>query len=715
MELTENLLLQYHDGGTVRVVYYERISSIIYVIDMNAMRWPYMVDKDEVTTDYKGGKVKVLEEDPYSKFISEEELSDAEKKRRNRAWDIVHYVFQEVESNVHIFQNKYREVAIKKALESYSINYSTMKNYLIRYWKGGKIKNGLIPAFRLCGTKGGEKSVGNKKRGRPRKSGSGQGVNIDDKIKKYFKTGLNRYYYNGRQNSLKTTYELILKDFFTEIRTDDKGKELRVLQNPSKIPSYNQFLYWYKKLNNSKKELIDRKGTRNYFQNHRTIIGNSTQDAGLGPGTLWQIDSTQFDIYLVSSVDRNLIVGRPTLICCIDVFSRMIVGINVTFETFNSYTGVMVALANSMLPKRDFCKQYGITLDEKEWDVACVPQRIFADRGELNGRQIEDAIAGLGISIQNAPPYRADYKGIIEQAFAQLNVKVKPFADGVVKNGKELKERGETDYRLQANLTLEDFTKVILKCVLFHNNHHVLSDYVLDEMMIKEDTEKIPSKLWNYGVKNMKGQLRVLPQQTVKMHLLPTVTASITSRGVRFKKMLYASDYSLKNNWYQLARINGSRKIKIWYDPRDLTYVYTINEDGEFHQLTLLENLTKFRHKGIDEINQIMKYEESMDDKSKEQELQEKMKLYDDIQAIVGQGKKKTQMEKDDSLSKSQRLRGIRENQRQERELQRELIRKKKEETEIETQHTVESQENNDDELSIFKYIQQLDWDEDSE
>lgn len=714
MELKENLLLQYHDGRTIRIVFCERLSSIIYAIDMNKVRWPFLIREDELISDYNNEEITILENDPYTRYVVEEELSNAEKERRNQAWDIVNFVLQQVDREVLIFQSKYREKAIKLAVSQYKINYSTVKSYLVRYWKGGKIRNGLLPAFNLCGSKGKDRKVGDKKRGRPRKIGSRQGINIDDKVKRYFKTGLNRYYYNGRQNSLKVTYELILKDFFTETKVDINGNEVPVIKEPSSIPTYPQFFYWFKKLNNPKKELINRKGARNYFQNHRAIIGNSTQDAGLGPGTLWQIDSTQFDIYLVSSVDRNLIVGRPTLICVIDVFSRMIVGVNVTFESFNSYTGTMVALANSMLPKSDFCKQFGITLDKDEWDVACVPQRIFADRGELNGKQIEDAIGGLGISIQNAPPYRADYKGIIEQAFAQLNIKVKPFADGVVKNGKNTIERGDEDYRLKANLTIDEFTRIVIKCVLFHNNHHVLSEYVLDEMMISEEVEKIPVKIWDYGVNNMKGQLRVLPEQTVKMHLLPTDIGTITSRGVRFKKMLYASDYSLKNNWFQTARINGSKKVKIWYDPRDLSYVYTINEDGEFHKLNLLEHLTKYENKGIDEIEQIIKHEQSMDNKSKEQELQEKMKLYDDIQTIVGQGKRNTEAEKDDSLSKTQRLRGIRENQWEERELQRELNIQKVEAGET-LMESVGKQGHTEDELDLFRAIQKLDWDDDIE
>ncbi|WP_077318151.1 Mu transposase C-terminal domain-containing protein [Virgibacillus proomii] len=713
MQIMENLLLQYQDKKTIRITYYERISSIIYAIDMEKTRWPFLIKKEELTADYKDGKITILEDETFIRSVVEEKLSRAEKEKRDWAWEIVNFIHKQVDSESLIYKSKYRNQAIQAATEVYKVSYNTVKNYLVRYWKGGKVRNALLPDFHLCGAGGQTRQAGKKKRGRPRKSKSGQGVNIDDKIKKYFMTGLNRYYYNERQNSLRVTYELILKDFFTEVYTDSKGKKIPMLKDSSELPTYTQFLYWFNKINDPKKEIIERKGTRNYFQNYRTIIGNSTQDAGIGPGTLWQIDSTQFDIYLVSSVDRNLIVGRPQVISIIDIYSKKIMGLNVTFESFNSYTGTMVALANAMLPKEEYCKQYGISLEKDEWNVACVPQRIFADRGELNGKQIEEAIAGLGITIQNAPPYRADYKGVIEQAFNQLNIKVKPFADGVVQNG-NIKERGETEYRLQANLTIDEFTRILIKCVLFHNNHHVLSEYVLDEKMIEQGIEKIPSQIWGYGVKYMKGQLRVLPEQTVKMHLLPTDTASITSRGVRYKKMLYASDYSLKNNWYQLARINGRKKIKIWYDPRDLSDIYTINEDGEFHKLSLLEHLTKYEHKGIYEIEQIIKHEGALDEKSKERELKEKMKLFEDIQTIVGQGKRKTEEERDETLSKTERLRGIRENQREERELQREL---KKDKEEVVEAFIVPTENNmkQDGELDLFRAIQKLDWDDDIE
>ncbi|WP_164907503.1 hypothetical protein [Clostridium septicum] len=45
-----------------------------------------------------------------------------------------------------------------------------------------------------------------------------------------------------------------------------------------------------------------------------------------GPGSLYQIDATVADVYLVSEFNRNWIIGRPVLYMVLDSFSRMIVG-----------------------------------------------------------------------------------------------------------------------------------------------------------------------------------------------------------------------------------------------------------------------------------------------------------------------------------------------------------------------------------------------------
>src|SRR5699024_3383460 len=168
--------------------------------------------------------------------------------------------------------------------------------------------------------------------------------------------------------------------------------------------------------------------------------------------------------------------------------------------------------------------------------------------------------------------------------------------------------------------------------------------------------------------------------------------------------MYYISEYSLKNNRFESARINGSKRIKIWYDPRDLSNIYTMNEEENgFHKLTLVDHLTKYEGKAAAEIDQIIDYEKKTDEKSKEKELKEKMKLLDEIEDIIAKGKMKTEMQRIPNLSKTERLRGIRENNKKEKERQRALLR----ENEQEEYNEVVIVETNDDydELALFREL----------
>ncbi|RTQ93701.1 Mu transposase C-terminal domain-containing protein [Lysinibacillus telephonicus] len=703
MELVENMLLRNKDGEIIRIVFVNRFSSIIYVIAMDeGSRWPYTINKEDIFVAMADGEVTLLKEDPYFRHVYEEDLSGAEKQRRDRAYEIITYVLQQVEHEEQIYLRKYRQKVINHSVSVFQVSKNTIKDYLIKYWKGGKVRNALLPNFYNCGAKGRDKKVSEVKRGRPRKYGIKKGVNVDEKMKKIFMISLNRYFYNEKQNTLKTAYELMIKDFFTIEKEEQNGVIIPILK--ADIPTYHQFYYWYRAFNQLKHEVSKRHGSRVYHQKHRAIIGNSSQDAGLGPATLWQTDSTPLNVTCVSSVNRNILVGKPLLHLVVDVYSRLIVGFNLSFESLNAYSGAMVALQNSMTSKKQFCARYGIEIDDDEWDVACIPNRIFTDRGELNGSQIESAIEGLGISIQNSPSYRPELKGVVEQALNQIQMQLAPHVDGASISGKRVRERGESDLRLKANLTIDELTAIIIKLILFHNNHHVLQDYELTEEMLEAGVEKIPREIWRFGLRHQKGQLRKLPEEVIKINLLQSDTATITPQGLRYKKLLYASEYSLQNNWFESARNNGSKRVKIKFDARDLTEIYMINEEGNLHTLKLLDHLSKYYGKSIDEIEKIIEFEKELDEKSKERELQKKVKLFTDIEEIVAEGKRKTEAEHDSSISKTKKLKGIKENQRMERELQRERLKKEKEEY-ITPSEEILVENNGGDGLSLFRSL----------
>lgn len=691
MDITKNQLVMLEDT-VVRVLYIDKLSAITYVIEMDAFKWPYLVPLEVVVRASQKYESINIEESAYIRLFLEESLTTSQLKKREKAWEIVNFIISQL-NGVELYIHRYRAPVLRQAEEIFKVGDKTLKKYLLMYWKGAGTKNSLLPFYDKCGGKGQEKKAGSKKMGRPRVLLEDQGVNVDENIKRIFKKALNSYYYNERKNSLKTTYELMIKEHFSSQIQDKSGKQVLILDE--KLPTYEQFLYWYRKNKDIKKEVSTRGSSKEFYQKNRAIVGNSIQDSGFGPANLFQIDSTIFDCYLVSMLNRNVIVGRPVLYTVMDVYSRVIVGINVTFESFNGYVGAMIALENAMTTKVPYCKKYGIDIEENEWPSA-IPNKIMADRGELENGQIENTIANLGISIQNTPPYRADYKGIIESGFKQLNIKIKPFADGVVTNSKNILERGEKDYRLKANLNLNEFTQIVIKTVLFHNNHHVLSEYVTNEMQIEDSVEKIPIRIWEHGIKSTKGQLRTLPSEVIKLNLYPTATASVTAKGVYFNKMYYLSPNLLKSNDFAKARTGGSWKVTVSYDPRDLTTIFLLSDDKRsFEELTLVEYLSKFQHMAIEDINSVMTNEEAKSKQGKEQELQAKINLFSEIENIVAVAREGAEKEQDINASKTSRLKGIKENLKEERKLERTQL----------IVNSIEQTEDPNDYLQLFRDI----------
>ena len=114
-------------------------------------------------------------------------------------------------------------------------------------------------------------------------------------------------------------------------------------------PSFEQFVYWYYRERRLSKAIIAREGENEFLLNHRALDG-SPQLYVFGPGSIYELDSTVADVYLVSALDRNRILGRPVLYFVKDAFSRLIVGFGVTLYG-PSWTTAMIALENTMRDK----------------------------------------------------------------------------------------------------------------------------------------------------------------------------------------------------------------------------------------------------------------------------------------------------------------------------------------------------------------------------
>lgn len=283
----------------------------------------------------------------------------------------------------------------------------------------------------------------------------------------------------------------------------------------------------------------------------------------------------------------------------------------------------------------------------------------------MESKNADNLVSMLGIRIENAPPYRADLKGIIEQHFRTINSNATVFLPGRVKP--DMAERGGKDYRLDAKLDIRQFTAIIIKCVLYYNNRHYMEFFEKSSRMMVAGVESVPLKLWNWGCRCCPGSLRVFPEEKVKLALMPAENASVTGKGVRFKGLYYSSQEMVDGLWFEKARSKGSYRLKVSYDPRDMGKIYAWDQENEIPlPCYLLDWEKKYTGKQLGEVQYEQEKEKREKKRHQAQETEAKINLGREIDSIIKDAEKLSSTQA--NCPKLERLIGIRENRKEERE-----------------------------------------------
>ncbi len=657
-------LSQGNEDSYIRIIAISKEGTRLHYVTLYthlSMPTSYQIDTflDELN---QGIVIKVP--DPYFKRVEEDKLSAVSKESRDFDWNIVSKYWEEEKEKILLKAT--RSTCFKKIAAENTQSISRVKRLFTRFWQRGMNKNAMLSDYANSGGKGKDRALSENKVGRPRKAdyegNSIEGINITGEVKELFKNGIDRYYRTKQQASLIEVYHAILKDFFSS-QYRDNGEIKYQIWDKERIPTYGQFYYWFKKLDEPLKNIIERKGIKAYELKHRPILSNSTIET-IGPGTRFQVDATIADIYVVSKLDRNRIIGRPIVYAIIDVFSRLVTGIYVGLEG-PSWIGAMMTLDNMVADKVTFCKEYDIAIEEYQWPSRHLPEIILADRGEFEGYSVESLINNLGIAIENTPPYRGDLKGIIERSFRTVNTKLKHKTPGAIM--KEFRQRGDRDYRLDATLTLEEFTKIYIQLVIHHNNTPV-AKYPMEKEMLAEGITPIPTLLWKWGIENKKGSLRTIEREVMRLNVLPKANASVSRAGIKFKNLMYGSQKAIEEQWFINQKV---RSVEIVYDPRNINTIYIPEEDGKSYEICyLLEGSLQYKDVILEELIFMQELQAELMEKQKQQQLQNNVDLDKEIEAIV----KQAQKEKSNATtlydqSKTKKLRSIKQNRAVEKEL----------------------------------------------
>ena len=222
--------------------------------------------------------------------------------------------------------------------------------------------------------------------------------------------------------------------------------------------------------------------------------------------------------------------------------------------------------------KVTYCKRYGIDIGPEEWPSQNLPYEIITDKGsEFSGTRIMELVSKFGIDLQTLPPFRPDGKGLGEKCFDLIQERYKPLLRGKGVIEEDAQERWAVDYRCQAVLDLDEFTKIVIHCVLYLNHCRVLQNCAI----LANEADLVPSQLWKWYVNQDLNGMIPIGAETLYQMSLPRVTVTLTRKGINYKGLTYVTrDYEKLLEQYQI----GS-SVQIAYDTDDVSFVYLVLEN----------------------------------------------------------------------------------------------------------------------------------------
>lgn len=517
---------------------------------------------------------------PLYMLVDEDSLDQKSKNKRDENYNLILPIIQEG-NFLYDFTSSLRSPILTRHASNAGVNPQHLRLLLARYWRYGQNIYALLPAYSRSGAPGKERNpdtipLGKKKKNRvlPMQRASTYILKNEDK-KNIIRT-IKKYYLKVGGFSLARTYEEYLKDFFR-----DEIEVSRAANKAPCIPSLRQFRYWGKKRIPQEKRIRARSTKSNFMLNKRARLGSTANTSTL-PGDVFEIDATVADVHLVSSLNKTNVIGRPTIYTVVDRATRMVTGVHVSLY-HASWRAARQALANCFMPKKEFCRLFGINISERDWPCSHVPVKLVCDNGEMIGLKPQDVVTPI-TTLEFAPGYRADKKSIVERRFGILNREAIHPLLGSTRGG--LIVKGEPVPTSRACLTLQEVTKTIILAILEHNQAIFKELAYINPLLIEHDLNISPLNSWLISLKNSRFSARTIMEDEVISRLLPPERVSITPGGLQYNNLYYECEEDLAS----VARVFGQSSCEARIDDNCVDFIYVrLDKNKPFTRHALLE------------------------------------------------------------------------------------------------------------------------------
>lgn len=185
---------------------------------------------------------------------------------------------------------------------------------------------------------------------------------------------------------------------------------------------------------------------------------------------------------------------------------------------------------------------------------------------------------------------------------------IQPCGNGVIED--DAQERWSTDYRAQAVLDLDEFTAIVIHCIVYLNSVRLLS------------SGKTPSQTW------IDAAPALLAVNAEELHhfTLPRAVVKLTRKGIVHNGLTYTPDIS--------APLHIGSSYEIAYDPSDSSVIF-IWEDNHFLQANLSSKFDQFQGLSWSEIQSLKKVQQRDRQAARQSEVAASVAATQAVQSII--------------------------------------------------------------------------------
>jgi len=549
--------------GVVRVVGVTDDGTQVALVrlDLPSLQAPFLCPMVDITEALFRSEITRLEVFDTGLAASRAQLTTGVEGRLKRTLEVMLPLLGD---NRLIFDSEYRGREFKHRAAECRVSERTIRRHYYEYLWGGMTELALAGRPRRKGPIPVPQKEGTARRGR-KPSADGNASRPLPEVRKQLEHGLRAYYLSGK-HTLVEAFILTLKQHFSKGKrvNCEPGAERRledILVPPARRPSLRQFRYVCQLLERSEGKRKRQPGRARPPKAPLLLKGRS-RDGVPGPGYRFEIDATKLQVQLVSRYGRQHLVGEATLYIVVDVWSGAIVGYALSLNN-PSWALASKALRNCFTDKADVFERLHLPYTSADWPSRHLPSRLAADRGEFVSDKAE-VVPDLGITVEIMPSMRPERKAKVEASFKDIKHRNNFYR----LHGRHPKNPGrrEPDGKDKAALTLEELEICIVEIILDLNNEPAPFHYIPAEVRSFGSSDITHIGLFRWGLDHRPGFTRTLEPKSVFNALLAKATASVTSRGIHFRKQCFVSTRLLEIGYTARAANSGPFEIEIRYD-----------------------------------------------------------------------------------------------------------------------------------------------------